>query len=109
MHFSWASFGHLAAIVAPAILGGFGVPPALADVAGQLITEAELLPRATGAEKKQYVLVGTRATAAIINSVHPGTVDPSVVDVLDKGIDATVGAINLAHGMPAYVGEPGSL
>lgn len=91
----WSKFATIAQVVAPTVLSVIpGVPPALIPVVAQGITEAESLPGATGAEKKQHVINLVTEGMTGVNAVHP-VADPAVVTAaVSQGIDAVVSTVN---------------
>lgn len=99
MGFDLHKFLEIAKILVAPALAAAGVPPGIIPAIQHGIEIAETARNAdgtakTGAEKKAIALDSAATAIQAINAVKPGAVDPSLVGVVDQGIDAAVGAVN---------------
>jgi hypothetical protein len=103
MGFDWKAFAKLAEIIGPAALAAAGVPPAVIPLAVHGIQLAEKVGGG-GVDKKATALDAVNTGIAAVNAASgKQVIDPAVVDVVDEGIDAAVGAINAAKKQPIKV------
>jgi hypothetical protein len=91
---------HLVTLLAPALLAAAHVPPALIGPIATGIQEAQhIFGAKNGADKKAHVLNIAAATMQAVNAQKGREVLPveETTDLVSKGIDTTIGAINFVH------------
>lgn len=99
MKFDFLKFQSLVYSFAPLLLrtieGGEKIVPYVAQIV-ELVREAEQLPSATGAEKKQFVLDALRTSIELANKTGKVVVDAdAIVTIAEHGIDIIISVVNL--------------
>jgi len=92
----WKRFAAVAKVVAPAVLSVIpGVPAVLIPLIVHGITEAEGIPGATGAQKKDHVLAIVKDGLTVTNATGKVVIPTAdVLTAVNGGIDAAVTAVN---------------
>ena len=97
MKFNLRAFTTLVRQIAPIVLAAVPNGQKLGPVINTItaaIEEAEQIPGATGAEKKDHVLKITAAGVAVANAAGAKLNDAEIAAIAGNGIDAVVGAVN---------------
>lgn len=105
MKFDFLKFQSLVYTFAPLLLrtidGGEKIVPYIPQIV-ELVREAEQLPQADGPAKKLFVLSALKTSLEITNKTSKVQVDvEAVLQIVDNGLDALIGTINLVGRPPA--------
>lgn len=97
-------------IFAPIILlnapKGDKIAPFIPQIVNGII-EAEQIPGATGAQKKDHVMKIVKTGAVIANATGKVNLDPDeIAGITSKGIDLTIDVMHAANGAKVTKGSP---